>query len=172
VSDEALREIRVVRLDRNVLKVPSIYTGPREFGDYASRNGVLIDRIAFEESETALRQAEKLKPSDSEAGTEPIMQLGVLVFGFAATNPPINSRFVPIVQIAYQMVDPAGNVIWKSSDRVIQAGNPVAPASAEAMLGNPKVIEDAWRRASREIAGRIVQKFGRTGRGALWRPDR
>lgn len=99
VSDEELRKIRVVSLDRNVLRVPPIYAGPREFGDYASRNGVLIDKIALEEFEAALRQAGKLKPLDSKPGTEPVMQLGVLVFGFAATDPPINSRFVPIVQI-------------------------------------------------------------------------
>ena len=161
VSDEALRKISVVTLDRKMLKVPSIYTGPKEFGDYARRNGVLIDKIALEEFEIALRRAGKLKPSDDAAATDPILQLGVLVFGFAATDPPVNSRYVPIVQIGCQMVDAAGKVIWKSSDRVIQIGNPVAPASAEAMLRDPKLIEDAWRTASRDIAGRTVRKLFR-----------
>jgi hypothetical protein len=181
LSDEDRKKITVVRINSNVQKVPNMsYRGPESaffmaFGavggaaaygaslepakvlqDFAEKNGIFIEKIAFQEIDAAIRESGKLKVSDS--GEETAATINVLVYIYGFTIPHgFSSNLVPSLAIICQMVDATGKVIWSARDNVLPLGNPAAPISLEAMREDPKRIEDAWRKASRHIAINIAK---------------
>ena len=181
LSDEDRRKISVVRINSNVQKAPALYyLGPgtgilfafgaiggaiaaaasvepgKALQDFAEKNGIFIEQIAFQEIDTALRQSGKLNVSDSGEATAAIVNVLVYQYGFSIPN-GFSSNLVPVVAIRCEMVDATGKVIWSASDTVLTLKNPGAPMSLESMRENPKRIEDAWRRASKRIAGNITK---------------
>lgn len=181
LSDEDRRKISVVRINSNVQKVPAMYyLGPgtgilfafgaigagvaaavsvepgKALQEFAEKNGIFIEKIAFQEIDTALRQSGKLKVSDSGEASAATMNVLVVQYGFSIPH-GFSSNLVPVVAIRCEMVDAAGKVIWSANDTVLTLKNPAAPMSLEAMRDNPKSIEDAWRSAARRIAGNIAR---------------
>ena len=181
LSDEDRKKVSVVRINSNVQKAPNMsYLGPESavfmaFGavggaaaygaslepakvlqDFAEKNGIFIEKIAFQEIDAAIRESGKLKVSDS--GEETAATINVLVYIYGFTIPHgFSSNLVPSLAIICQMVDATGKVIWSARDNVQILGNPAAPMSLEAMREDPKRIEDAWRKASRQIARNIAK---------------
>jgi hypothetical protein len=183
LSDEDRKKINVVRIDSTVVKMPDMYymgpgtsillmggaaggvvaglssAGPKKaLQDYAEKNGVFIEKIALEEIDAALRQSGKVRVAASGEATEAIMHVTVLQWGFSIPN-GFSSKLVPVVQIGCQIVDATGRVMWLASDSVLPLGNPVAPMSLEAIRDNPRLIEDAWRGASRQIARNLMSNL-------------
>ena len=181
LSDEDRGKISVVRINSNVQKVPAMYyLGPgtgiffafgaiggavaaaasvepgKALQEFAEKNGIFIEKIAFQEIDTALRQSGKLKVSDSGEATAATINVLVYQYGFSIPH-GFSSNLVPVVAIRCEMVDAAGKVIWSANDTVLTLKNPAAPMSLEAMRDNPKSIEDAWRSAARRIAGNIAR---------------
>ena len=181
LSDEDRRKISVVRINSNVQKVPAMYyLGPgtgiffafgaiggavaaavsvepgKALQEFAEKNGIFIEKIAFQEIDTALRQSGKLKVSDTGEATEPIINVMVYIYGFSIPH-GFSSNLVPALAIRCEMVDVTGKVIWSARDNVLPLGNPAVPMSLEAMRDNPKRIEDAWRIAAKRIAGNITK---------------
>ncbi len=181
LSDEDRRKISAVRMNSNVQKVPAMYyLGPgtgilfafgaiggavaaasslepgKALQEFAEKNGIFIEKIAFQEIDSALRRSGKLKVSDS--GEAAAATLNVLVYQYGFSIPHgFSSNLVPVVAIRCEMLDAAGKVIWSASDTVLPLKNPAAPMTLEAMRDNPKRIEDAWRSAARRIAGNIAR---------------
>jgi len=181
LSDEDRKKISVVRINSNVQKAPTMYyLGPgtgiffalgaaggaaayassvepaKVLQDFAEKNGIFIEKIAFQEIDAALRQSGKLKVSDSGEATEAIINVMVYIYGFSIPH-GFSSNLVPALAIRCEMVDVTGKVIWSARDNVLPLGNPAAPMSLEAMRDNPKRIEDAWRIAAKRIAGNITK---------------
>ena len=161
LSDEDRKKISVVRIDRNVLKpTPMTFRGPgtdaKALQEFAEKNGIFIEKIAFQEIDAAILESGILKVSDSEEATGAIITIAVHVYGFSIPH-GFSSDLVPIVAIGCRMVDSTGKVIWVTSDSVLPLRNPVEPMSLEAMREDPKRIEDAWRKASRQIARNIAK---------------
>ena len=181
LSDEDRRKISVVRIDSNVRKAPAMYyLGPGAsaflaFGaiggaalaatslepakvlqEFAEKNGIFIEKIAFQEIDAALRQSGKLKVSASGETSEATVNVLVYMYGFSVPH-GFSSNLVPVVAIKCEMVDAAGKVIWSANDNVPILGGPVAPMSLEAMHEDPKRIEEAWRIAAKRIAGNIAK---------------
>lgn len=181
LSDEDRKKISVVRINSNVEKVPNMYyLGPGTgallaFGavggaaasaassepakvlqDFAEKNGIFIEKIAFQEIDAAVRESGRLKVSDSVEETAATMNVLVYIYGFTIPQ-GFSSNLVPVLAISCQLVDAAGKVIWSARDSVQILGNPAAPMSLEAMRADPKRIEDAWRKASRQIARNIAK---------------
>jgi len=181
LSDEDRKKVRVVRINSNVQKAPVMYyLGPETSGalwfgaiggavsaassvepakvlqEFAEKNGIFIEKIAFQEIDAALRQSGKLKVSDSGEATEAIINVTVIQYGFSVPN-LFTSNLVPAVSIECEMVDATGKVIWRARDFVTTLRNPAAPMSLATMRDNPKRIEDAWRIAAKRIAGNIAK---------------
>lgn len=136
--------------------VPARVESAKVLQDFAEKNGIFIEQIAFQEIDAALRQSGKLKVSDSREPTGAIINITVYQYGFSIPH-GLSSNLVPLVAIRCEMVDATGNVIWSASDRVLPLRNPVAPMSLEAMRDDPKRIEDAWRKAAKRISGNIAR---------------
>jgi hypothetical protein len=183
LSDEDRKKINVIKISSNVVKVPNMYyMGPgtsillmggvaggvaaaavsaepkKALQDYAEKNGILIEKIALEEIDAAFRQSGKVKVADSGEPTEATLYVTVTQWGFSIPN-GFSSNLVPVVSILCGIRDATDKVVWMASDHVHPLGNPVAPMSLEAIRDNPKLIEDAWRRASRRIATNIVKRL-------------
>ncbi len=183
LGDEDRKKISVVRINSNVQKAPAMYyLGPETPGvlwsgasggsvvpttsvesaialqDFAEKNGIFIEKIAFQEIDAALRQSGKLKVSDSGEATEAIINVTVYQYGFSVPN-LFTSNLVPVVSIRCEMVDAAGKVIWSASDSVLTLRNPAASMSLTTMRDDPKRIEIAWRLASKRIAGSIAKNL-------------
>jgi len=181
LSDEDRKKIGVVRINSDVQKVPSMYyLGPgtgalMAFGaiggaaaygasvepakvlqDFAEKNGIFIEKIAFQEIDAAIRQSGKLNVSDSGEATAATINVLVYIYGFTIPN-GFSSNLLPILAISCHMVDVTGKVIWSARDSVQILGNPAESMSLEAMREDPKRIEDAWRKASRQIAINIAK---------------
>lgn len=184
LGDEDRRKISVVRINSNVQKAPTMYyMGPgtgilmaggavggailtavsvepaKAFQDFAEKNGIFIEKIAFEEIDAALRQSGKFKVSDS---AEPTVAneatINVLVYIYGYTIPTgFSSNLVPVLGVRCEMLDAAGKVVWRASDNVQILKNPANPMKLEAMQANPRYIEDGWRRAAKRIAGNIAR---------------
>ena len=181
LSDEDRNKISVVRINSPAQRAPAMYylgpgtgllfaLGPvggavaaatsvkpgKELQDYAEKNGVFIEKIAIQEIDAALRQSEKLKVSDSDEAAETTINVWVYQFGFSIPH-GFSSKLVPIVSIRCEMVNATGKVIWSARDGVRPLGNPVEAMSLEEMRANPKLIEEAWREASKHVARNIVK---------------
>lgn len=181
LGDEDRKKISVVRINSAVQKVPAMYyLGPETSGalwfgaigaavaatsslepanvlrEFAEKNGIFIEKIAFQEIDAALRKSGKLKVSDSGEATEAVINVMVIQYGFSVPN-LFTSKLVPVVTIECEMVDATGKVIWRARDSVLTLRNPAASMSLEAMRDDPKRIEDAWRKASIRIAGNIAK---------------
>ena len=179
LSDENRKKINVVKVNSDVKKAPVMYylgpgAGPlfalgavggaiaaassvepgKALHDFAEKNGVFIEKIALQEIESALRASGKLKLSDS--GAEAVINVLVFQFGFSIPH-LLSSNLVPVVGIRCEIVNAAGEIIWSATDRVSTLSNLVQPMSLEEMRDNPKRIEDAWRKASQQIAANIVK---------------
>ena len=181
LSDEDRKKISVVRINTNVQKVPFMYyLGPETSGalwfgaiggavsaassvepakvlqEFAEKNGIFIEKIAFQEIDAALRQSGKLKVSDSGEATEAIINVTVIQYGFSVPN-LFTSNLVPVVTIECEMVDATGKSIWRARDSVLTLRNPAGAMSLQTMRDDPKRIENAWRVASKRIAGNIAK---------------
>ena len=183
LSDEDRKKISAVRINSNVQKAPSMYyLGPgtsiffaagavggaaayassvepaKVLQDFAEKNGIFIEKIAFQEIDAALRQSGKLKVSDTGEANEAIINVMVYIYGFSVPH-GFSSNLVPALAIRCEMVDATGKVIWSARDNVLPLGNPAAPMSLATMRENPSRIEDAWRIAAKRIAGNIVKNL-------------
>jgi len=181
LSDDDRKKISVVRINSNVQKAPVMYyLGPETsyamwFGaiggaaaaaasgnpgkvlqEFVEKNGIFIEKIAFQEIDAALRQSGKLKVSDSGEPAEATMNVTVIQYGFSVPN-LFTSNLVPLVTIECEMVDATGKSIWRARDSVLTLRNPAGSMSLEAMRDDPKRIENAWRVASKRIAGNIAK---------------
>lgn len=180
LSDEDRKKISVVRINSNVQKAPVMYylgpdAGPlfafgavggaviaatsaepaRVLQEFAEKNGIFIEKIAFQEIDDAMRRSGKLKVAASGEAAEATMNVIVYQYGFSIPN-GFSSNLLPVVAIRCEMVDLAGKVIWSANDNVLTIRNPAPPMTLQAMRDDPKRIEDAWRRAAKHIAGRIA----------------
>jgi hypothetical protein len=183
LSDEDRKKISVVGINSNVRKAPDMsYRGPESafflaFGavggaaaygasleparvlqDFAEKNGIFIEKIAFQEIDAAIRQSGKLKVSDTGEETAATINIFVYLYGFSIPH-GFSSNLVPSLAIMCQMVDATGKIIWSASDNVLPLGNPAAPMSLEAMRNDPKLMENAWRIAAKQIAGNIAKSL-------------
>lgn len=183
ISDEDRLKIRVVRINSNVEKVPTMYyLGPgtslffaagavggaavyassvepaRVLQDFAEKNGIFIEKIVFQEMDAALRQSGKLKVADSGEAHDAIMNVMIYNYGFTVPH-GFSSNLVPALAIRCEMVDATGKVIWSARDFVLTPGNPVAPMSPQVMRDDPKRIENAWRIAAKRVTGNIARAF-------------
>jgi hypothetical protein len=181
LSDEDRKKISVARINSNVQKAPTMYyMGPgtgivmaggavggavlaatsvepaKAFQDFAEKNGIFIEKIAFEEIDAALRQSGKIKVSDSAEATEATINVLVYFYGYSIPN-GFSSNLVPVLGIRCEMVDATGKVVWRASDDVQVLKNPANAMKLEAMQANPRYIEDGWRRAAKRIGGNIAR---------------
>jgi hypothetical protein len=180
LSDEDRKKVSAVSISSNVQKAPVMYyLGPdaapffamgaiggaviaatsvepaRVLQEYAEKNGIFIEKIAFQEIDAAIRQSGKLRVSAPGEATEAIMNVYVYQYGFSIPT-GFSSNLVPVMAIKCEMVDTAGKVIWSANDSVLTLRNPAPPMSLQAMRDDPKRIEEAWRRAAKHIAGKIA----------------
>jgi hypothetical protein len=130
--------------------------------DHIKKNGIEMDRIAYEEVDAEMRHWGRLTVLDAPPAA-PVPNVGtlkiaVLRYGFSIPN-GFSSRLVPLVILKFELVDAAGKVVWSSNDRTHPLGNPVEPLTVEEMRDNPKSIEIAWRGASRYISKRLLEEY-------------
>ena len=181
LSDEDRRKISVVRIDSNVPKAPAMYyLGPgtgalfafgaiggaviaasslepaKALQDFAEKNGIFIERIAFQEIDAAIRRSGKLKVSDSGEANEATMRMVVYMYGFSIPN-GFSSNLVPVLHVKCEMVDAAGKVVWIADEGVSLLSSPAALMTPEAMRDDPKRIEEAWRSAAKRVAETIAR---------------
>jgi len=164
VRKEDRTKIAVLKIDSNVSKPPSIYyMGPgsgKVLQDSAEQSGVLIEKIVMEEISTALRQSGKVKVSDwtDTSASAPVLKVHVTLYGFSIPH-SFNMDLVPALSVTCDISDSRGKVLWRDKDRVSLLESPVKPIPREKLMTNPKVIEDAWRVAAKQIAENILEKL-------------
>ncbi len=185
LSDEDRTRIRAVRINSTVQKAPNMYyLGPgtgiffafgaiggavaaatsiapaKALQEFAEKNGIFIEKIAFQEVDAAFRQSGRLKVSDSEEPTDAVVNVIVYHYGFGISH-GFSSRLGPVIGIRCEMVDAAGRVLGSAFDFVVKS--PVEPMTLEEMRDDPKRIASAWRAAAKLVAGNIAREFGYGG---------
>lgn len=188
LSDEDRTKIRAVRINSTVQKAPNMYyLGPgtsiffafgaiggavaaatsiapaKALQEFAEKNGIFIEKIAFEEVDAAFRQSGKLRVSNSGEPADAVVNVIVYHYGFGVPH-GFSSRLGPVIGIRCELVDAAGRVLGSAFDFVVKS--PVAPMTLEEMRDDPKRIASAWRAAAKLVAGNIAREFGYGGRSS------
>lgn len=126
-----------------------------QFRQFAEDNGVTIDRIAREEAAEAFGKSGKLTLTESDSPDAATLNVAVQIYGFAIPH-GFSGKLVPVVGIKSTLVDSGGKTIWSSRDSVSPLGSPVEGRSPDDFKANPKLIEDAWRTATKTVMANIV----------------
>jgi len=162
VSKEDRSKIAVLKLDPNVTKPTRFwYFGPGSgevIRDYAEQAGVLIEKIVMEEISTPLRESGKMKVSDSPNTSIPTFHVRIIMYGFS-TPTTLSSNLLPVLSVMCDITDSRGKILWRDEDSVSLLESPAHSVPRDKLLTNPKVIEDAWRVAAKQIAKNIVEKL-------------
>ena len=164
LREEDRNKITVLKINPYIRKVSNFYYfGPgssKELLDYAEKNGILIEKIVLQEISIAIRQSGKVKLSDSADTNIPLLNVYLIQYGFSIPH-GFNWDFVPLLSIVCEIIDARGKILWRDKNGVSPLRNPVDPIPREKLLSSPKVIEDAWRTAAKQIAKNIVEGLER-----------
>jgi hypothetical protein len=157
------KKIEAVYINTNVEKVMYYNFGPADnkiLETFAEQNNIFIDKIVVEELNTALRQSGKIPVADSASQSSATLNISFIMYGFSKPD-LISSTLVPIASIKCSMIDLSGKIIWSASDRVssIRFSNPAEPMTLDEMKNNPKLIENAWRAATKKVVANIVKEL-------------
>lgn len=191
LGDEDRRKIRAVRISSTVQKAPEMfYLGPgtsalfafgaiggaaaysssvapaKALQDFAEKNGIFIEKIAYQEIDAAFRQSGKVKVSEPGEPTDAVVNVIVYLYGFGVRH-GFSSSLLPVVGIRCEITDATGKVLASAYDYVHAVGNPVASMTLEEMRNDPKRIDDAWRVSAKRIAANIAKELGFNGSSSL-----
>jgi hypothetical protein len=123
---------------------------------FLEKHGISIEKIAQEEFAAALRASGKLAIAGQGDAAAPTIKVSVPQYGFGVPH-LLSSNVVPVLWIKCDMVDGSGKQLWSANERMLPSiASPVEATTWEAMAGDPKKIEDEWRKASKILAQKIV----------------
>lgn len=134
--------------------------------EHIKKNGIEMDKIAYEEVDAGVRRSGKFKVADAApavpAANVGTLKISVLRYGFSIPN-GFSSRLVPLVILKCDLVNAEGKMVWSDNARTLPLGNPVDSLSSDDMRDKPKLIEDAWRGASRYIIDKVMEGYAGNG---------
>jgi hypothetical protein len=120
------------------------------------KNGVYVDKIVFQELNTVLRASGKLLVSDAQEASDAIINVTITAYGYTQTD-ELGAKVAPSIAIKCEMMDNSGKVVWSANGNFPTAENIMAATiSIEDAQKTPKVLEDAWQSASKNLAQSIV----------------
>lgn len=182
ISEENRRKVGTIRVNPTVVKTPEMfYFGPgasvlllfgavggaasyaasvgpaKALQDFAKKNGIFIEKIAFEEVEAAFRRSGRVKVSSATEPADAVVNVIVYTYGFSVPH-GFSGRLGPNLGIRCILVDAAGNEIANVYDYVIKS--PVETSTPEELRDDPRRIEHAWRMSARRVAGNIAANLG------------
>lgn len=182
ISEENRRSIGTIKVNAAVQKAPVMsYLGPgtsvffafgaiggaaayaasvgpaKALQDFAEKNGIFIENIAFEEVDAAFRRSGQVKVSSAAEPADAVVNVMVYTYGFTVPH-GFSGRLGPTLGIRCVMVDAAGNEIANVYDYVIRS--PVETFTPEELRDDPRRIEYAWRMAARRVAGNLAASLG------------
>lgn len=120
------------------------------------KHSIAIEKIVREEVELALRAAGKVALADAGDTSAPVINIAVQQYGFAVSS-PMSSDFWPVLTLKCELVDLSGKVLWRATERLMHwYEGSVRPTSVDAIRGSAKLMEDQWRKASRQLADKMI----------------
>lgn len=125
---------------------------------FAEQNNVSIEKIVLDEATNAFRNSGKVTLQQVKTAGSTTLDIVIVDYGFLIPN-GFSTKLVPALNIRFNLVDASGRTIWSKTDFVTPLGNPASARSLDEFRSNPKLIEESWRLAARQISANVVKKL-------------